>query len=106
MRTQAMVLAFYLLDALLMAAYAVQGYAPKRDAAGKPYNGRFFSAFDAAHARQYDLALAEWEERKNSDLAFAVIKQLRQVNERRRPIALANSIRQAKHRFEARMRNH
>jgi hypothetical protein len=28
-----------------MAAYAVQGYAPKRDAAGKPYSGRFFAAY-------------------------------------------------------------
>ncbi|EDL2203963.1 DUF1156 domain-containing protein, partial [Salmonella enterica subsp. enterica serovar Typhimurium] len=26
-----------------MAAYAVHGYAPKRDAAGKPYSGRFFA---------------------------------------------------------------
>lgn len=51
-----------------MAAYAVQGYAPKRDAAGKPYNGRFFAAFDTAHARQYDAAFKEWEERKDSDL--------------------------------------
>lgn len=51
-----------------MATYAVQGYAPKRDAAGKPYNGRFFAAADAAHARQYDAAFAEWEARKEGDL--------------------------------------
>ncbi|PZR07942.1 MAG: site-specific DNA-methyltransferase [Azospirillum brasilense] len=51
-----------------MAAYAVQGYAPKRDAAGKPYSGRFFAAHNAAHARQYDAAFAEWEERKDTDL--------------------------------------
>jgi adenine-specific DNA methylase len=51
-----------------MAAYAVQGYAPKRDAAGKPYSGRFFAAYDAAFARQYDEALTEWEMRKESDL--------------------------------------
>ena len=51
-----------------MAAYAVQGYAPKRDAAGKPYGGRFFAAYDAAHARQYDAAFAEWEARKDADL--------------------------------------
>jgi DNA-directed RNA polymerase subunit RPC12/RpoP len=31
-----------------MAAYAVHGYAPKRDAAGKPYSGRFFAAYDAS----------------------------------------------------------
>jgi hypothetical protein len=51
-----------------MAAYAVQGYAPKRDAAGKPYSGRFFAAYDSAFARQHDAALAEWETRKESDL--------------------------------------
>ncbi len=51
-----------------VAAYAVQGYAPKRDEARKPYSGRFFAAYDAAFARQYDEALAEWETRKESDL--------------------------------------
>lgn len=51
-----------------MAAYAVQGYAPKRDAAGKPYSGRFFAAYGEAHARQYDTAFAEWEARKDDDL--------------------------------------
>lgn len=51
-----------------MAAYAVQGYAPKRDEAGKPYSGRFFAAYESAFARQYDAALAEWERRKESDL--------------------------------------
>ncbi|KGX52768.1 DNA methylase family protein [Burkholderia pseudomallei TSV44] len=48
--------------------YAVQGYAPKRDAAGKPYGGRFFSPADIAFADQYDAALAEWEARKDADL--------------------------------------
>jgi hypothetical protein len=51
-----------------MAAYAVQGYAPKRNAAGKPYSGRFFAAYGTAHARQYDTAFAEWEARKDADL--------------------------------------
>ena len=51
-----------------MAAYAVQGYAPKRAAAVKPYTGRFFAAYDAAHARQYDTAFAEWDARKDTDL--------------------------------------
>ncbi|MCF8196184.1 MAG: DUF1156 domain-containing protein [Polynucleobacter sp.] len=51
-----------------MAGYAVQGYAPKRDAAGKPYSGRFFAAYDTAHAKQYDAALLEWETRKETDL--------------------------------------
>ena len=51
-----------------MAAYAVQGYAPKRYSAGKPYSGRFFAAYGTAHARQYDTAFAEWETRKDDDL--------------------------------------
>lgn len=51
-----------------MAAYAVQGYAPRRDAAGKPYSGRFFAAFDRAFARQHDAAVEEWDARKNDDL--------------------------------------
>lgn len=51
-----------------MAAYAVQGYAPKRDEAGKPYGGRFFAAFERKNARQYDAALEEWEARKDADL--------------------------------------
>lgn len=51
-----------------MAGYAIQGYAPQRSAAGKPYNGRFFAAFDAACAHQSDAALREWDERKDQDL--------------------------------------
>jgi putative DNA methylase len=51
-----------------MAAYAIQGYAPKRDAAGKPYGGRFFAAYATAHALQYDTAYSEWEARKDADL--------------------------------------
>src|SRR6218665_2043901 len=51
-----------------VAAYVVQGYAPKRDAAGKPYGGRFFAAYDVPRARQYDAAFAEWEARKDADL--------------------------------------
>ena len=51
-----------------MAAYSIQGYAPKRDAAKKPYKGRFFAAYGTTHARQYDAAFAEWETHKESDL--------------------------------------
>jgi len=51
-----------------MAAYAVQGYAPKRDAAGDPYGGRFFAAYGTTYARQHDAAFAEWEARKDGDL--------------------------------------
>lgn len=52
-----------------MAAYAFQGYSPKRDAEGMTYGGRFFSIFNTVSARQYDTATKEWEERKNTDLA-------------------------------------
>ena len=52
-----------------MAAYAVQGYAPQRDASGAAYGGRFFSPFGAEHARQHDAALSEWEARKDADLS-------------------------------------
>lgn len=51
-----------------MAAYAVQGYAPKRNKAGTPYSGRFFAAYDETHAQKYDAAHAEWEARKDGDL--------------------------------------
>jgi len=49
-------------------AYGVQGYAPQRDKAGKPYSGRFFAAFDGAYAKRCDAAFAEWEARKDADL--------------------------------------
>lgn len=51
-----------------LAAYAVQGYSPKRADAGAPYNGRFFTAFDQAQAQQSDAAFAEWDARKDGDL--------------------------------------
>ena len=51
-----------------LAAYAVQGYAPKRDAAGKPNSGRFFAPYSTTHARQQGTAFAEWEARKDGDL--------------------------------------
>ena len=50
------------------AAYAVQGYSPKRDVPGTPNGGRFFAAYQTTHARQHDTAFAEWESRKNGDL--------------------------------------
>lgn len=50
------------------AAYAVQGYSPKRDAAGQPNSGRFFAAYGAIYARQQEAALAEWDARKEGDL--------------------------------------
>lgn len=52
-----------------MAAYAVQGYAPRRNDSGAPYSGRFFAPFDMRVARQYDAASVEWEARKDVDLA-------------------------------------
>jgi|WetSurSiteA1Bulk_404760.scaffolds.fasta_scaffold00219_7 putative DNA methylase len=51
-----------------MAGYAIQGYAPKRDASGAYYGGRFFNSFNNEIAKQYDAAVAEWEKRKNTDL--------------------------------------
>ena len=51
-----------------MAAYAIQGYSPKRDTEGKSNSGRFFTPFSTAVARQYDAASAEWEARKDADL--------------------------------------
>ncbi|WP_295579349.1 hypothetical protein [uncultured Lamprocystis sp.] len=52
-----------------MAGYAIQGYAPKRNAEGASYSGRFFSPFDERVARQYDAAVSEWDKRKDTDLA-------------------------------------
>ncbi|MFP8835895.1 DUF1156 domain-containing protein [Hydrogenophaga sp. XSHU_21] len=52
-----------------MAGYVVQGYAPKRDDAGFPYSGRFFSVFGTAEAQKYGAAVTEWESRKNGDLS-------------------------------------
>lgn len=52
-----------------MAAYAIQGYAPKRDSSGAAYGGRFFAPSNTAIARQYDAAAAEWDERKEADLS-------------------------------------
>jgi len=51
-----------------LAAYAVQGYAPKRNATGKPNSGRFFAAYDRTRAQQLDAAFAEWDARKDGDL--------------------------------------
>ncbi|WP_114217149.1 DUF1156 domain-containing protein [Ochrobactrum sp. 3-3] len=51
------------------AGYGIQGYAPKADKSGRPYNGRFFAPFDQTIARQYDAAVAEWEARRDADLA-------------------------------------
>ena len=51
-----------------MAAYAVQGYAPKLDENDLANGGRFFAAFDVKLAHQYDRAAVEWEARKDADL--------------------------------------
>lgn len=47
--------------------YALQGYSLKRQASGNPYGGRFF--LPVSDTRALDAALAEWEQRKNADLA-------------------------------------
>ena len=46
--------------------YAVQGYCPSCDKAGKPYSGRFF---DLPQVQSYDVAYQEWEQRRDADLA-------------------------------------
>lgn len=51
------------------AGYAIQGYSPIRSPETEAYNGRFFAPFSEKIARQYDAAAAEWEVRKESDLA-------------------------------------
>ena len=51
-----------------MAAYVLQCYSPARGAAGAPYNGRYFAPADINAAKRQNLAVSEWEERKNSDL--------------------------------------
>ena len=52
-----------------MSAYAIQGFSPGAKSYGAIYNGRFFSPVDLSFARQYDAALAEWDARKDADLA-------------------------------------
>ena len=52
-----------------IAGYAIQGYDPRRAEAKVPYNGRFFAPFDARLALQESTAHAEWENRKDDDLA-------------------------------------
>jgi len=52
-----------------MAAYAIQGFAPAAKTTGATYNGRFFAPVELKFARQYDAALAEWNSRKDADLA-------------------------------------
>jgi adenine-specific DNA methylase len=52
-----------------LSGYAVQGYSPALAKRGAAYNGRFFAPFDEMTERRYDAAAAEWEARRNSDLA-------------------------------------
>lgn len=52
-----------------VAAYAVQGFSPAAKAAGATYNGRFFAPVNLKLAKQYDAAMAEWDARKDTDLA-------------------------------------
>jgi putative DNA methylase len=52
-----------------MAAYAIQGYSSKRKASGAAYSGRFFASFGPELAEQLNAAAAEWDDRKDGDLA-------------------------------------
>jgi adenine-specific DNA methylase len=51
------------------AGYAVQGYSPKANKDGEPYNGRYFLPFGKNLAAQFSAAQKEWDIRKNTDLA-------------------------------------
>jgi putative DNA methylase len=50
-----------------IAMYAHQCYCPECDKEGQLYRGRYFSQASSSH--QYDSALREWDERKNTDLS-------------------------------------
>lgn len=52
-----------------VAGYAIQGMAPKLSNTSAAYGGRFFSPMNNTLASQYSAAIAEWESRKDSDLA-------------------------------------
>ena len=52
-----------------MAGYSVQAYSAKAKRDRSPYNGRFFAEFEQSFSHQYNAAIAEWEVRKESDLA-------------------------------------
>lgn len=52
-----------------MAGYAIQGFSPSRKDIGAPYSGRFFIPFGGSLANQYNAALSEWEQRKDTDLS-------------------------------------
>lgn len=49
-----------------IATYVIQGYCPICDKEKRPYSGRFFATSDCTSE---DAANAEWERRKNADLA-------------------------------------
>ncbi|MDO8527159.1 MAG: DUF1156 domain-containing protein [Deltaproteobacteria bacterium] len=51
-----------------IAAFAVQGFAPRTQLRKDAYNGRFFSQFDERLTQQYNAAIVEWEKRRNTDL--------------------------------------
>ena len=50
-----------------VAAYAIQGYCPACESEKQAYGGRFFAP--AIDTSRYDAAAAEWENRRNGDLA-------------------------------------
>lgn len=51
-----------------MAAYALQCYSPARGKQGIPYNGRYFKAVSELDCQRQNVALREWNERKDMDL--------------------------------------
>ncbi|MGE0055691.1 MAG: DUF1156 domain-containing protein [Hyphomicrobium sp.] len=51
------------------AALCIQGYSSVLEASGNPYGGRFFADAGPLFARQVSIAWAEWEQRRQADLA-------------------------------------
>lgn len=52
-----------------VAGYAIQAYSGRLANQRSAYNGRFFRAFDRSAAARYNAACAEWEARRDKDLA-------------------------------------
>ncbi len=56
-------------DTAPIAAFAIQGYSPKRDDAGITYGGRYFKIATVSDIDRMDAANREWAERSGTDLA-------------------------------------
>lgn len=52
-----------------MANYALQGYTSDPQSKAAPYGGRFYTPATGRYVSQYNAALVEWGQRRNTDLA-------------------------------------